>query len=272
MLSLHLAVRRPFFCGLALLLAASACSRRPVVAPAPIPLPSQEAERLLGELEKAQQSTARYQAILNVRGEGPEGRFRATEIVVFERPDRIRFELLATFGSSRWIAVTEEGQITVLFPRSREYLRESASEDVVSALLGVRLSPDDVMAILAGSGLPLSGAEPARAERIGERVHIVLSSQDSDGASLEVEQGQVREAEGPHYRVRYPTDWKENGRTAPEQIEIASDRIEATLTVEELDINIQLDPEAFTIDLPEGATRLGVAQIEGEAVFVRPSQ
>ncbi len=262
--------------GLVVLSGSSACSRRPVATGPAVPLPNEEAVQLLGDLESSQQSIVRYQAVLKVRGEGPEGRFSATELVVFERPDRVRLELLATFGSSRWIAVTDGGEITVLFPRSREYLQESAVEDVVSALLGIPLGPEEVMAILAGSGLPLGRANPARAERVGERVRVVLSSELPDGTDpgerVDIERGQVREAAGSRYRVVYPTDWKQMGRTAPDQIEIASDRIDVLLTVEDLDINVRLDPEAFAISIPDGAARLGVAEIGGQAVFVRPSQ
>ncbi|HEX9722868.1 MAG TPA: hypothetical protein VGC53_01150 [Vicinamibacteria bacterium] len=260
--------------GLAVLFESNACSRRRVATGPALPVPAEEAARLLDVLESDQQAIARYQAVLKVRGEGPEGRFSVTELAVFERPDRVRVELLATFGGSRWIAVTDRGEITVLFPRSREYLRESAVEDVVSALLGIRLRPEDVMSVLAGSGLPLGDAEPARAERIGERVRIVLGSDGPDARveSVDIERGQVREAVGSQYRVSYPTDWKEQGRTAPNQIEIESDRVRASLTVEALDVNVKLDPEAFTISVPEGAARLGVAEIGGEAVFVRPNQ
>ena len=258
--------------GLVVLSVPSACSRRPVPTGPAAPLPNEEAVRLLDDLESNQQSIVRYQAVLKVRGEGPEGRFSATELVVFERPDRVRVELLATFGSSRWIAVTDGGEITVLFPRSREFLQESAVEDVVSALLGIRLSPEEVMAILAGSGLPLGGANPARAERVGELARLVLNGEPPINGRVDIEHGQVREAVGSRYRVRYPTDWKQMGRTAPDRIEIASDRIEVSLTVEDLDINVRLDPEAFAISIPEGAARLGLAEIGGEAVFVRPTQ
>jgi hypothetical protein len=263
--------------GLVGWLEASACSRRPVATGPASPVPAEEASRLLDVLESDQRSVARYQAVLKVRGEGPEGRFSVTELVAFERPDRVRVELLATFGASRWIAVTDRGEITVLFPRSREYLRESAVEDVVSALFGIRLRPEEVMSVLAGSGLPLDGAEPVRAERIGERVRIVLGGSLSDGPeapaeTVEVERAQVRAAGGLRYRVSYPTDWKERGRAAPDRIEIESDRVHASLTVEDLDVNVKLDPEVFSISIPEEAVRLSVAEIGGEAVFVRPEQ
>jgi hypothetical protein len=254
--------------GLIGLLTLTGCSRRPVSTGPAIPLSPEETTRILDPLERHSQAVERYQAVVRLRGKGPDGKFRATELVVFERPDRVRVELLAAFGASRWIAVTGAGEITVLFPRSREYLEETAVEDVVDALLGIRLSPEEVMAILAGSGLPLGGAEPVRAERQGDRVRIALG----EGRRVDVEADQVREARRSGYRVLYPTDWKRKGRGAPDRIEISSEKIEATLTVEDLDINVRLDPEAFVLNLPQGAYRLGLAQIGGEAVFVKPSQ
>ena len=246
-----------------------ACSRRPV---APVDVPStplsiEETARVVELLERQSQSVQRYQAVIRVRGKGPEGKFRATELMIFERPDRIRVELLATFGASRWIAVASAGEITVLFPRSSEYLEDSAVEDVVGALLGIRLSPGEVMAILAGTGLPITAEKLVRAERRGDRVRLVLEQGRADLAN-----DQVLEAEHRGYRVQYPTEWKQAGKPAPDRIEIVTDNIQASLAVFDLDINVRLDPEAFVIVLPEGATRLGLAQIGGEAVFVKPSQ
>ena len=252
------------------LLTTGGCSRRPVslVSDVPaVPLSAEETGRVLELLELQGESVQRYQAVVRVRGKGPEGKFRATELIIFERPDRIRVELLATFGASRWIAVASAGEITVLFPRSREYLEESAVEDVVGALLGIRLSPLEVMSILAGTGLPVTAPSLVRAERHGEKVRLLLEE-----GRVELVSDQVREAQRAGYRVIYPTDWKRKGRTAPDRIEIVSDTIEVSLTVDDLDINIRLDPEAFVVTIPEGAVRLGLAQIGGEAVFVKPSR
>ena len=252
------------------LLTIGGCSRRPVSPPSDVPavpLSAEETGRFLELLERQRESVQRYQAIVRVRGKGPEGKFRATELIIFERPDRVRVELVATFGASRWIAVASAGEITVLFPRSREYLEESAVEDVVGALLGIRLSPFEVMAILVGTGLPITSSSLVRAERYGEKVRLLLKE-----GRVELEGDQVREAKREGYRVIYPTAWKQTGRAAPDRIELVSDGLLASLSVDDLDINIRLDPEAFVVTLPAGAGRLGLAQIGGEAVFVRPSQ
>jgi hypothetical protein len=218
-----------------------------------------ELERLRGE----EKGVVRYQAVLKTRGKGPDGRFSATQILVFERPDRLRVELLGAFGSTRWIAVTSDGEILVWFPSRREYLRDNRIDAVVGALLGIALSPEEVMAAFTGVGLPLEGRSVVGGVREDDATRI-----DVDGASIELDEMQVRWAKGDDYRVVYPTRWKAAGRQVPDRLEIRANELEATINIEDLDVNVLLHPRAFDIEMPEDARRLGLHQIGGEAVFV----
>jgi hypothetical protein len=252
------------FIGLTIL---ADCSRRPVSTAPAVPLSQDEVGQLLAELERDEERVVRYQAVLRVRGKGPEGKFRATQVIVFERPDRVRVELLGAFGPSRWIAVTASGEITVLFPGRREYLEETAVEDVVGALIGIPLSPPEVMAILAGSGLPLGNHRAVNGEKRGDSVRLDLGR-----ASIQVKDNQVQEAQKAGYRVSYPTSWKQSGRTVPDRVDIQGENLQVSITVDDLDVNVKLDPDAFVVKLPPGADRLNLAQIGGEAIFVKPNQ
>jgi hypothetical protein len=228
------------------------------------PIPLEEAERLLLDLQRQEAGVARYQAVLKIRGQGPEGRFTATEVLIFERPDRVRVELLGAFGSTRWMAVASGGQILVWFPSRREFLRDSRVEEVVGALLGVPLSPEEVMAVLAGVGLPRQVVRPSGAVRENGASRI-----DVDGAQIELVEMQVRWARGDAYRVSYPTDWKARGKQVPDRVEIQASELQATIDVEDLNVNVPLHPKAFVLELPKDARRLELHQIGGEAVFVK---
>jgi hypothetical protein len=230
------------------------------------PLPLEEAERILDDLRRQEQSVARYQAVLKVSGKGPEGRFNATQILIFERPDRVRVELLGVFGSTRWIVVTSGGEVLVWFPSRHEYLRDSRVKEVVGALLGVALSPEEVMAALAGVGIPLRGSHPTRAVSEDGASRI-----DFDGTQIELDERQVRWAMGDGYRVVYPTRWKARGKQVPDRVEIQTPTLQASIDVEDLDVNVLLHPKAFVVELPQDAQRLELHQIEGEAVFVKAS-
>jgi len=227
----------------------------------------EEAEQILDRLASEGSAVARYQAVVRIRGKGPEGRFSATQLLIFNRPDGVRVELLGAFGSTRWVAVTAHGEIMVWFPSRREYLRETRVEDVVGVLLGLKLSPTEVMAVLAGTGLPLEEYRPIRASRRGALTRIEL-----DGGMIELEGSQVRAAANAEYRISYPTSWKDDGKHVPYLMEIGSEQLQATLRVESPDVNIQLHPEAFVVDLPDDANRLELHQVGDEAVFVKTNR
>lgn len=232
--------------------------------PPETPVSTAEADSLLEEFERKESSVARYQALLKVRGKGPEGRFNATQILVFERPDRMRVELIGAFGSTRWTTVALGEEIVVYIPSRRQFLKETDVARVVGALLGVALGTEEVMAMLSGTGLPLRDHRARRVFRRGEAVRIELE----DG-SLEVEGGQVQTATSPHYRVSYPTRWMDLGRQVPDRIDLETVDLKASLKIEDLDVNIPLRPEVFRLVLPHDAQRLELHQIGGEAVFVK---
>lgn len=232
--------------------------------PVTSPVPLGEAETILEHVSDEGGTVLRYQAVLRVRGKGPEGRFSASQVLIFERPQNVRVELLGAFGSTRWVAVTSGVEILVWFPGRREFLQETRVGDVVGVLLGIELSPEEVMAVLSGTGLPLRGERALSAVRQGDITRIELKD-----AMLELEGEQVKTATCANYRVSYPTRWKATGRQVPDRVELKTDRIEATLRIEDLDVNVPLHPQAFRIKLPEDAERLELDQIEGEAVFVK---
>ncbi len=253
--------------GLAILVTSDACHRRSTPSRVAVPLPAEEAARMLEEVEVEARGVARYQAVLKVRGKGPDGRFSVTQLIVFERPDRVRVELMGAFGSTRWVAVASEDEILVWFPGRREFVRETQVERVVGALMGVELTAREVIAALSGSGLPLDGLRPVAAVREDGVTRIELGE-----IKVELEDSQVKSVRRADYRVSYPTSWRAAGRPAPDRIELANEKLQAVLRVEDLDVNVRLHPEAFIVEVPEEATQLELAQIGGEAFFVTTSR
>ena len=241
------------------------CSRKPQAPPTRLVLTESELSLNVNRIEQELSFIRRYQALVNVRGRGPGGRFRAKLVLIFERPDRLRVELFAgLLGSTQWTAVADEGGITVYFPKRREFLRETAVRDVVRELIGVALVPRDFMALVSGVGVDVSGVKPATGFRLGDRVEIEFSN----GARLFIDRaGQIREAECVNYQVSYPTAWKRQGGRVPDQLRLTSDTISTTLTVMGMDINTLLDDEAFLLDIPDDAERLQLTQIGGGALF-----
>lgn len=252
-----------------LLLAAAGCARSPRVPealPPPVPMEASEVSTLLEELRRQGESVRRFQGLVRVRGKGPDGGFDARLAVLFERPLRLRVELLGPFGGTRWSVVASGDGISAYFPGRRQYLTEKDVPDVVSRLLGVRLGVMEMMAALSGVGVPLDSSSSVGYRR-GRHRFIELEP-PSTGVLQVNEEDQVVEARAESYRVSYPGSWKSRGRPFPDEIEIQNESVRARLAAEDVDVNVELDPEAFVLQIPADAVRLRPAEVDGEAVFV----
>jgi len=246
------------------------CRRNLPALPPPTPVDVVEIQTILDELVRAAESVRRYQGFVRIRGRGPEGGFSGRLVVVFERPHHLRVDLLGAFGSTRWSAVTSASGITVVFPGPKQYVREADSADVVGRLLGVPLSSVEVMALLAGAGAPMDGSDGHDGSAIvAHRQGSVTTVRLGDGRRIELdEEAQIALVQTSRYRASYPSPWKRRGRHVPDTIVLETDTMHATLSPEDVDVNVALASDAFVIEIPEGAERLRPSDVAGEAVFV----
>lgn len=251
-------------------LLASSCRRPPPELPPATPVDAGAIQTRLDELARTAESVRRYQGFVRIRGKGPEGGFSGRLVVVFERPDHLRVDLLGAFGSTRWSAAADSGGITVVFPGPKQYVREEDTSDVVGRLLGVRLSTHEVMALLSGIGAPTRGADGEALEVLEATQRGVTTFARLDGSLLVEldEDSHISLVQTSGYRVSYPTPWMRRGRHIPDTIQLETDTMRATLTPEDVDVNVALASEAFVLEIPDGAERLRPSDVVGEAVFV----
>jgi hypothetical protein len=102
------------------------------------------------------------QAELSLSGKAGRQTLRGRALAGFA-PGALRLEALAPFGSPAFILVADESRGTLLLPRDRRILQDVAPEDILNALIGVPLGPDDLRAVLSGcltaKAMPQSGRE-----------------------------------------------------------------------------------------------------------------
>lgn len=97
-----------------------------------------------------------YSARLRVTVKGPDLRARARVLVAFRRPDSLRVEVPGAVGA-RVVVLTREATLMAVFPGERALYEDSASAAALEALLGIRLTPPEVMDVLVGKA-PASAA------------------------------------------------------------------------------------------------------------------
>jgi hypothetical protein len=157
-----------------------------------------------------------YSARLRVSLRGPEFRARTPVLLGFRRPDALRLEVPGPAGA-RLIAVTRAGTLLAVFPGERAVFSGPATEGELQALLGVGLTPAEMMDLLVGVGSPRlrsyrtgwKGAVPSRIEAVlpdGSRLNATVEEADLDPALAE-----AAFADPPHQGYR-PVDAAEARR------------------------------------------------------------
>lgn len=78
-------------------------------------------------------------------------------------PGALRLEGVAPFGAPVFILVADGPRGTLLLARDRRVVRDAEPHEILNALVGIRLSPDDLRALLAGCVRAAPEAQGARA-------------------------------------------------------------------------------------------------------------
>jgi hypothetical protein len=73
--------------------------------------------------------------------------------MAFRRPDAVRIEIPGPAGA-RLVAVAREGRLTAVLPAERAFLQSAAAAEDLEALLGVALSPRELMDVFLGVAPP----------------------------------------------------------------------------------------------------------------------
>jgi hypothetical protein len=94
-----------------------------------------------------------YNAELKVSLNGPQGRGRLSVLLAFRRPDALRIEVPGPAGA-RLVAVARGPRLTAVFPADRAAFLAGTGAADVEALLGVSLTPAEMMDLLVGVSSP----------------------------------------------------------------------------------------------------------------------
>lgn len=126
--------------------------------------------------------TASLSARLRVSLRGPQARGRASVLIAFRRPDDLRVEVPGPIGP-RLTIVARGDRLFASFPQDRAYWEGEATAQGLEALLGVALTPSEVMDLLVG--VPPASVRDYRVSW-GASLPRKLTASLADGARLTV--------------------------------------------------------------------------------------
>jgi hypothetical protein len=178
--------------GAALLLAAACATAR-------LPPP--------GVAERAA-AAATWSGSARVSVKGSEMRGRSRVVMAFRRPDGLRIEIPGPAGA-RLVAVVQGGRLTAVLPAERAVLESAATAADLEALLGIALSPEELMDVLVGKAPPglrdyrvrWGDALPRRVEALlADGTRLVATVDDAE-AGVELPEAAFGPPPHPGYRA-----------------------------------------------------------------------
>jgi len=176
-------------------------------------------------------------------------------------PGSMRLEGVAPFGQPVFILASTPSRATLLLPRDERVVEAADASEILDALIGVRLGADDLLAILRGC--PLAAETPTGATAHGNLVRFAFADGDVYLRQTGVQHWLVA-ARVRSFLVEYFDMGDIVGK--PRRVRISRElpgdaRVDLTIGISQVETNMTLPPEAFTIDVPPGAMPMTLAQL-----------
>ena len=208
-------------------------------------------------------------ATLGLSGRAGATTLRGNVDAGFEAPDKIRLEGRHPLGRPVFILVSSGPQTTLYMPRENRVLRNAGAADIVEALVGLKLTPDDLRTLVSGCGFEVG--EPTGGRRYGDLAAVTVGGTTS---YLRQEQGQWRVvgataataapgatgASAAPLSILYSAF--ASGRPTMVRLQaVGATPADVTVRLSDVNINVTLEPDVFAVDVPAQAEPLTIEEL-----------
>lgn len=200
---------------------------------------------------------------LSLSGRAGGERVRGRILTGLESGGAVRLEAVAPFGAPFFILAGRNERATLVLPREGRVLKDTAVADVLERITGLAFGADDLRLIL--SGCLSDQAAPADGRQWGGGWKAVTIGPDRV-AYLRIQNGQpvLTAADYGAWHVDY------SGHAAgfPRIVRVrrAGDTaIDITARVEQLEVNTQINPLAWVVDVPSDADPMTLDELRSIA-------
>lgn len=249
----------PRLVAVALGMAAAACSPRFIRPPAGPGAPLPEYAAFHAEASKACAGVRTLTAELALSGRAGDRTIRGRAVAGFEAPGAMRLEGLAPFGAPAFILAARQGDATLLLPRDGRVLRGAAPDEILGALTGVSLAPADLQAILTGCVVPAPKAESGAQHGDNWR-SIALDGGAALYFARDAGAWRLRVADRDGWRLEY-AGWQGAFPRSVRLVQTTSAAVDVRAAISQLETNVAVDPAAFGVDVPPGATPITLDEL-----------
>ena len=257
--------------SLALALALSACAARTPPRPAGPAGPDPAAIDAFTTATAACRGFRSLTGELSLSGRAAGERIRGRVIAGLETGGAVRLEGVAPFGPPVFILAGKAENATLLLPRERRVLKDTAVSAVLERLTGLALSADDlrlmVSGCLADAATPTDGRQWP-----GGWQAVSLGAEHVAYVRLIGGRPTVVAADYGPWRVDYSEHLSGYPRLVRVRRGLGADGGDSTTDivarVGELEVNTAINPLAFTLDVPPDAEPMTLDELRSVAPLV----
>jgi hypothetical protein len=173
----------------------------------------------------------------------------------FSAPDDIVLEGLAPFGKPVFVLFGRGGQATLWLPRDERVLTGVPPASIIEALAGVALTPSELRAAVAGCGL--GTGTPAN----GRTFNADWAAVDSPAGTTYLRRVDGRWRVGAAVRNDLTVQYGDFAAGRAGTVYVRTPVADLALRLSQLETNTTIDPRAFEVEVPAGASPLTLEEL-----------
>jgi hypothetical protein len=227
--------------------------------------PALDARDAVADATSACRAVSTITAEIAASGSVGGQRFRARLSAGLAAPASARLEAAAPFGAPMFILVATGTDATLLLPHDNRVLEHGRPDTVLEAIAGVPLDASDLRTALTGCAV---SPEITRAKQLAADWRMVPDGSNEIYLHHENQPAHWRLVATLIHPAKGADDWRAEYRDfqggLPRSVRFVAnrtDRFDLRLTLSQVDINTQLGPEVFRVQVPRDADPITIDEL-----------
>ena len=245
------------------LLTSFACAAKTPPRPVGAPTPDPTAADAFATATAACKGFRSIEGELGLSGRAGGERVRGRILMGLESGGAVRLEAVAPFGAPFFVLAGRNERATLVLPREHRVLKDTGVAEVLERITGLAFGADDLRLIL--SGCLTDAATPSDGRQWGDAWKAVTIGPERT-AYLRMQNGQpvLTAADYGSWHVDY--SGHASGFPRVVRVRRAGDTaIDITARVEQLDVNTQINPRAWLVEIPSDADPMTLDELRSIA-------
>lgn len=243
------------------------CAARTPPRPSGVPSPDPAAAAAFEAATASCQGFRSIEGELALSGRAGDERVRGRILAGLEAGGAVRLEAPAPFGAPFFILAGREERATLVLPREKRVMRDTAVAAVLERLTGLALGADDLRLILSGCLVERAAPSDGRQWPGGWQAVTIGPERIAYMRPVQGRPAVVAADYGPWH-----VDYSQHMSGFPRQVRIRADLVDITARVEQLEVNTPINPRAWSVDVPSDADPMTLDELRSIAPLAERKQ